>query len=567
MSPAGENTTVRSRSAQIYDGPRGAAPRAMLRALGYDDADFDKPQVGVASTWNRVTPCNAGLDKLRRRAAEQLETQGLVALEFDTISVSDGIAMGHEGMRASLVSREVIADSVELVAHAERFDAMFVLAGCDKTIPGMLMALVRLDLPGMFGYAGSLRPGRVDGRKVSLQDVYEAIGGLTSGRMGRDELESVERAACPTIGTCPGMFSANTMASAAEALGLTVLGMTTPLAPDQGREETMRHAVDALIAATQACRRPSDILRKVSFENAVALAAALGGSTNACLHLPAIAAEAKIDFGLADIDRVSRRTPQLAELRPVGRFMVDDLHAIGGVPRVLKELLDAELIDGTAGTLSGLTLEEAIERCAPFDNVDGQVLRTVASPVKSRGSYAVVWGNLAPDGAVTKIANEARGDHRGPARVFEDEQRAFEAVEKGTIKAGDTVILRYEGPVGGPGMPELTALTGALFGAGLGDSVAVVTDGRFGGGTRGMAIGHVTPEAAVGGPIAAIRDGDIIKIDIPTGEIDVEIDATEMEARLAALPDREPRYASGALAKYARLAGPASRGARADASH
>jgi dihydroxy-acid dehydratase len=536
----------------------------MLRALGYGDGDFEKPQVGVAATWNRVTPCNAGLDLLRSSAAAALEQQGLVALEFDTISVSDGIAMGHEGMRASLVSREVIADSVELVAHAERFDGMFVLAGCDKTIPGMLMALVRLDLPGIFAYAGSLVPGQVDGRKVSLQDVYEAIGARASGRIGAEELDAVERAACPTIGTCPGMFSANTMAGSAEALGLTVLGMTSPPAPSAARGELILRATEALTAAIDAGRRPSDILGKESFENALALAAALGGSTNACLHLPAIAAEAGIDFGLADIDRISRRTPQLAELRPVGRFMVEELHAIGGVPRVLKELLDADLIDGTAATLAGVSLGEEIESWGPYAEVDGQVLHPASDPVKPRGGYAVVWGSLAPDGAVTKIANEARDHHRGPARVFDDERLAFKAVKDGTIQAGDTVVLRYEGPVGGPGMPEMTALTGALFGAGFGDSVAVVTDGRFGGGTRGMAIGHVTPEAAVGGPIAAVREGDMIEIDIPAGRIELEVDPAEIAARLAALPDRTPRYTTGALAKYAMLAGPAARGARCE---
>ncbi len=555
----------RARSAELYDGWRGAAPRAMLRALGYGDEDFLKPQVGVAATWNRVTPCNAGLDVLRRQAAQALEGLGLVALEFDTISVSDGIAMGHEGMRASLISRDLIADSVELVAHAERFDALFLLAGCDKTIPGMMMALIRLDLPGVFAYAGSLRPGNLHGRKISLQDVYEAIGARAADLIGDAELDEVERAACPGVGTCAGMFSANTMASVAESLGLTVLGMTTPPADDRDRVEINRRATEALIAAHGAGLRASRVLTRASFENAVATAAALGGSTNACLHIPALAAEAGVEFGLADIDRVSRRTPQLAELRPVGRFMAEDLHAIGGVPSVLRELLAAGLIDGEAGTIYGPRLGEAIEAHAGAAP-DGEILRPASDPVKPRGGYAVLWGSLAPEGAVTKIANEARYGHRGPARVFDEEAAAFEAVKAGRIAAGDTVVLRYEGPVGGPGMPEMTALTGALFGAGFRDDVAVVTDGRFGGGTRGMAIGHVSPEAAVGGPIAAVRDGDMISIDVEAGRIELEVEPEEIAARLAALPARTPRYASGALAKYAKLAGSAARGARADVS-
>jgi dihydroxy-acid dehydratase len=549
----------RRRSSEIYDGPRGAAPRAMLRALGYDDEDFRKPQVGVGATWNRVTPCNANLGEIRADVAQELTRQGVLALEFDTISVSDGIAMGNEGMRASLVSRDWIADSVELVAHGERFDGVVGIAGCDKTIPGMLMALIRLDLPGVFGYGGSLRPGRFRGRDVSLQDVYEAIGAREAGHIDDAELDELERVACPGYGTCAGMFSANTMASVAEALGLTVLGMAAPPASHPDRVGVLRRAATALVQALEDWRRPSDILTKVSFENATALAAALGGSTNACLHLPALAGEAGIDFGLADIDRISRRTPQLAEMKPAGRFMMEDLHLVGGVPAVLRELLDAALIDGDAETITGRTLGEELASVARVEDPPTPVLRTVADPVKPRGGYGVLWGSLAPEGAVIKIANQSQLRHRGPARVFESERDAFEAAKDGVIQPGEVVVLRYEGPVGGPGMPEMTALTGAIFGTGLTD-VAVVTDGRFGGGTKGMAIGHVSPEAAVGGPIALVRDGDWIAIDVDAGTIDLEVDAAEFAARTAVPPAR--RYTSGVLAKYARLAGSAATGAR-----
>jgi dihydroxy-acid dehydratase len=551
----------RARSATIYDGVRGAAPRAMLRALGYGDGDFSKPQVGVAATWNRVTPCNANLDDLRGEAAQALARGGVLGLEFDTISVSDGIAMGNEGMRASLVSRDLIADSVELVSHAQWFDGLFLIAGCDKTVSGMLMGQIRTDLPSMFAYGGSLRPGWFRDRKVSLQDVYEAIGARTAGLIGDAELGELERVACPGAGTCAGMFSANTMASVAEGLGLTVLGMASAPADHADRHEITLVAAQVLLEALAAGTRPSSFLTTASFTNAVALAAALGGSTNACLHLPALAAEAGIEFGLSDIDRVSRGTPQLAEMKPAGRFMMEDLHEIGGTPAVLRELLDAGLIDGDAGTITGRTLGEELERRPSVAGRD-EILRTASDPVKPRGGYGVMWGSLAPDGAVTKIANQSQLRHRGPAVVFDGEDEAFAAAREGRIRPGDTVIVRYEGPVGGPGMPEMTALTGALFGAGIGKEVAVVTDGRFGGGTQGMAIGHVSPEAAAGGPLAAVRDGDMIRVDVEAGVLDVEVDAAEIERRLAELPARAPRYASGVLAKYARLAGSAATGAR-----
>jgi dihydroxy-acid dehydratase len=552
-------SAARRNSRKVYDGPRGAAARAMVRAMGHGDEDFGKPQVGVVATWNRVTPCNAHLGDIRSNVAQVLAAEGVLALEFDTISISDGIAMGNEGMRASLVSRDWIADSVELVVRGQSFDGIAGIAGCDKTIPGILMALIRMGVPGVFGYGGSLEPGRFHGGDVSLQDVYEAIGAHERGHIEDAELDGLERVACPGLGTCAGMFSANTMASVAEGLGLTVLGMASPPAKHPDREEVMRKAAHALISALEDWRRPSDILSVASFENATTVAAALGGSTNACLHLPALAGEAGIDFGLREIDRISRRTPQIAEMKPAGRYMMRDLHAAGGVPAVLRELLDAGLILGDARTVTGRSIGEELESVEVDPEPATAVLRTVSDPVKPRGGYAALWGSLAPEGAVTKIANESTLKHRGPARVFESERDAFKAVKDGLIRPGDVIVLRYEGPVGGPGMPEMTALTGAIFGAGMHD-VAIVTDGRFGGGTRGMAIGHVSPEAAVGGPIALVHDGDMITIDIEAGSIDLEVDAAEIAQRKPSPPP--PRYTSGVLAKYARLAGSAASGAR-----
>jgi len=544
----------------MLEGPQRAGARAMLRAFGLNDADFKKPQIGVGATWNKVTPCNAGLDVLRQAAARHLNEQGVVAYEFDTISVSDGISMGSAGMRASLVSRDWIADSVELVMRAQCYDGLLAIAGCDKSIPGMLLAMIRLDLPAVFAYGGSLAPGRLPDRDISLQDVYEAIGANAQGLMSADELKTVEKAACPGIGTCAGMFSANTMASVAEALGLTVPGMAAAPAAAPERLRVLHQAADALLTAVKSGIHPSDILTVRSMENATAVASALGGSTNACLHLLAIAAEAGIEFTLADIDRISRRTPQLADMKPAGRYMMRELHLAGGVPAVMRELLSAGLLHGDALTITGQTLAAQI---AAFPA--GQphpVLRTAAQPVKARGGYAILTGSLAPEGAVTKIANEARMHHTGPARCFDSEQAGAQAVRQGSIRPGDVVVLRYEGPVGGPGMPEMTALTGAIVGAGLGGEVAVVTDGRFGGGTKGLCIGHVAPEAAMGGPIALVRDGDRIEIDVESGRLHVDVSPAELEQRRAVLQPPAPRYRDGVLAKYARLVTSASKGAR-----
>src|SRR5579872_4403690 len=485
----------REHSRAVLDGAHRAGARAMLRAFGLGDEDFKKPQIGVCATWNRVTPCNAGLDVLRHAAAEQLNASGVIAYEFDTIAVSDGISMGSEGMRASLISRDWIADSVELMMRAHGYDGLLGIAGCDKSIPGMLMAMVRVNVPSVFAYAGSLAPGRMGEQDISLQDVYEAIGACEQGLISADQLNDVERAACPGIGTCAGMFSATTMVSIAEALGLTVLGMAAPPATAPERIQVVCQAAEALVVALKQGIKPSDILTRESLENATAVASTLGGSTNACLHLLAIAAEAGIEFSLADIDRISRRTPQLADMKPAGRYMMRDLHFAGGVPAVMRELLSAGLLQGRAMTICGCTLGEQI---AAFPR--GQphpVLRSVASPVKNRGGYAILRGSLAPEGAVTKIANEAKLYHRGVARCFDSEQEAATAVRQGNIAPTEVVVLRYEGPVGGPGMPEMTALTGAIVGSGLGGDVAVVTDGRFGGGTKGLCIGHIAPEAAL----------------------------------------------------------------------
>ena len=550
----------RRRSRAVLDGPDRAGARAMLRAFGLDDEDFRKPQVGVGATWNNVTPCNAGLDVLRQSAAEHLNRGGVVAYEFDTIAVSDGISMGSEGMRASLVSRDWIADSVELVMRAHGYDGLLGIAGCDKSIPGMLMAMVRLDLPAVFAYGGSLAPGRLVDRDISLQDVYEAIGARAQNLISDAELAAVERAACPGIGTCAGMFSANTMVSVSEALGLTVPGMAAPPAAAPDRMRVLHQAADALLKAVNGGICPSDILTRHSFENATAVASALGGSTNACLHLLAIAAEAGIEFTLADIDRISRNTPQLADMKPAGRFMMRELHLAGGVPAVMRELLSAGLLHGTSLTITGKTIAEQVESFPPGQS--HPVLGTMTSPIKSRGGYAILRGSLAPDGSVTKIANEVRMQHKGPARCFDSEQAGADAVRNGLIHPGDVVVLRYEGPVGGPGMPEMTALTGAIVGAGLGGLVAVVTDGRFGGGTKGLCIGHVTPEAALGGALALARDGDVINIDVEAGRLDIEVSSDELMSRYGSFRRPEPRYREGVLAKYARLVTSASTGAR-----
>jgi dihydroxy-acid dehydratase len=554
----GAGYSPREHSSQTYDGPDRAGARAMLYAMGIDDEHRNRPHIGVAATWNRVTPCNAGLDVIRARAAAVLDEADLLPLEFDTIGVSDGISMGSPGMRASLASRDWIADSVELVALAQGFDGLFAIAGCDKTIPGMLLAMVRLDLPAVYAYAGSKLPGHIDGRDISLQDVYEAVGLHQAGQIDDEQLSRIERTACPGIGTCAGMFSANTMSSLAEGLGLTVPGMASPPAEHPDRLAITSRAAEVLADAVRAGRRPSDILTYESFENAATLVSTLGGSTNGVLHLLALAVEAGIPFTLRDIDRISRRTPQLADMKPAGHYMMRDLHAAGGVPMVLAELLRAGLVHGDALTVTGRTLAEEV---ADIPLTDEPVVSRADHPHKPSGGYVALFGNLAPDGAVSKVANQSLVAFTGPARCFDTEHAAAEGARDGRIRAGDVVVIRYEGPVGGPGMPEMTAFTGALIGAGIGRETAVVTDGRFGGGTQGLAIGHVSPEAASGGPIGLVRDGDEIHIDLAAGVLDLRINEAELARRRAEHVPPPPRETSGVLAKFAQLATSAAQGA------
>jgi dihydroxy-acid dehydratase len=558
--PGRERGSARSRSWQVTEGPERAPARAMLRAVGFSEDDFGRSQVGVASSWNEVTPCNYHLDKLAALAKEGVRQGGAVPLEFTTIAVSDGIAMGHEGMKASLVSRDVIADSVELVMHAERFDALVGIAGCDKSEPGMLMAMARLNLPSVFLYGGTILPGTYRGRDVTIQDVFEAVGAHAKGRVSDEDLLGIERAACPTTGSCAGMYTANTMAAAAEALGMSLPGAASPPAVDYRREVFARESGIAVTKLLEAGIRPRDVLTKEAFENAIAVVMALAGSTNAVLHLMAIAHEAQVDLELDDFDRISRSVPHLVDVRPAGKFVMSDLDRVGGVPVVMRELLRAGLLHGNCLTVSGKTVEEnlaSMEVPVP----DGTVVHAMSEPIHAEGGTAILYGSLAPEGSVMKIAGAASLEFRGRARTFDSEQDAFEAVTSGAIVPGDVIVIRYEGPKGSPGMPEMLAVTAAVAGAGLGAEVALITDGRFSGASKGYSVGHISPEAFVGGPIALVREGDEIAIDAANRRIDLGIDDAELERRRSEWKAPEPRYATGALAKYARLVGSASRGA------
>ena len=550
----------RPRSWQVTEGPTRAPARAMLRAVGLSEEDFGRPQVGVASSWNEVTPCNYHLGKLAALAKEGVRSGGAVPLEFTTIAVSDGIAMGHEGMKASLISRDTIADSVELVMHAERMDALVGIAGCDKSEPGMLMAMARLNLPSVFLYGGTILPGTYDGRDVTIQDVFEAVGAHARGSMSDEDLLGIERAACPTAGSCAGMYTANTMAAAAEALGMSLPGAASPPAVDDRREEFARRSGEAVTALLETGVRPRDVMTRRAFENAIAVVMAVAGSTNAVLHLLAIAHEAGIELELDDFDRISRRVPHLVDVRPAGRFVMTDLDRAGGVQVVIKELLDAGLLDGDAVTVTGRTIAENLGDLAP-DAPDGEVVRPLSEPIHDEGGIAILSGSLAPDGSVMKIAGAASLVFRGRARPFDTEQDAFDAVTAGSILAGDVIVIRYEGPRGSPGMPEMLAVTAAVSGAGLGTEVALVTDGRFSGATKGYSVGHVAPEAFVGGPIALVHEGDEVVIDAANRSIELTVDPDELERRRAAWAAPEPRYTAGALAKYARVVGSASKGA------
>ncbi|MCW2547438.1 MAG: dihydroxy-acid dehydratase [Mycobacterium sp.] len=552
------------RSYEVTQGVERAPARAMLRAVGMGDGDWDKFQIGVASSWNEVTPCNLPLQRLAASSKEGVFAAGGYPLEFGTIAVSDGISMGHEGMRASLVSREVIADSVELVMHAERLDGSVLLAGCDKSLPGMLMAAARLDLASVFLYGGSILPGRMpDGRLSTVQDVFEAVGARTNGLIDDAQLAAIEKSACPSEGSCGGMYTANTMAAAAEALGMSLIGSASAPAVDHRRDGYARASGEAVVKLIEKGITSRQILTFDAFENAIAVVMALGGSTNAVLHLLAIAHEARVELTLDDFDRIGRQVPHIADVRPFGKYVMNDLDQIGGVPVVMRALLEAGLLHGDALTVSGRSLGDELSDLAPPD-LDGTVLAPLTRPLHATGGIAILHGSLAPDGAVVKSAGMDTLVFEGTAKVFDGEALAMDAVTEGRIVAGDIVVIRWEGPKGGPGMREMLAVTAAIKGAGLGKDVALLTDGRFSGATTGLCIGHVAPEAQDCGPIALVADGDRITLDVPNRKLDLHVSIDELERRRSGWKPLEPRYTRGALAKYARLVGSAAQGAVCD---
>jgi dihydroxy-acid dehydratase len=552
---------IKPRSREVTDGITRAPARAMLRAVGMGDDDWEKPQIGVASSWNEITPCNLSLDRLAKRAKEGVHAAGGYPLEFGTISVSDGISMGHEGMRASLVSREVIADSVETVMFAERLDGSVLLAGCDKSLPGMLMAAARLDLASVFVYSGSILPGRLgDRHDLTIIDVFEAVGACAAGRITQDELGEIERNACPGMGSCGGMYTANTMASVAEALGMALPGSAAPPAVDSRRDAVAIASGEAVVNLLRKGITARQIMTKKAFENAITVVMALGGSTNAVLHLLAIAHEAQVDLTLDDFNRIGDRTPHLADVKPFGRFVMTDVDRIGGVPVVLRALLDAGLLHGDALTVTGKTMAENLAEIAPPDP-DGAIIHAMTEPIHRTGGLTILRGSLAPEGAVVKSAGFDADVFEGTARVFDGEQGAMDAVTEGTLRPGDVVVIRYEGPRGGPGMREMLAVTGAIKGAGLGKDVLLLTDGRFSGGTTGLCIGHVAPEATDGGPIGLVADGDPIRLDLAARTLDLLVDEAELARRRETWTPPPPRYTTGVLAKYAKLVGSAAQGA------
>jgi dihydroxy-acid dehydratase len=553
------DTFPKLRSKALTQGANRAGARAMLRASGLTDEDFQKPLVGVANTWIEIGPCNYHLRELAEHVKAGIRKAGGTPLEFNTVSISDGITMGTEGMRASLISREVIADSIELVARGNLFDALVVLVGCDKTIPGGIMAVARLNIPGLVLYGGSIAPGQFEGHAVTIQDVYEAIGSHSAGKMNDARLLALEKSACPGAGACGGQFTANTMALVSEFLGISPIGLSGVPATDKGKARAGEQAGEMVLDLLRKDTRPSEIITKIAIENAIAGVAATGGSTNAVLHLLAIANEAKLPLAIDDFDRVSRRTPIIADLKPGGRFVATDLFAAGGTALIAKRMLEAGLLKGEALTVSGKTLGQEAE--AAKETPKQEVVRDLKNPIKPTGGLVILKGNLAPEGCVIKVAGHNVQKFRGPARVFDGEEGAFAAVEKGDIKAGEVIVIRYEGPKGGPGMREMLAVTAALVGSGLGDSVALLTDGRFSGATHGLMAGHVAPEAARGGPIAALADGDTIVFDIPNRTLDVELTADQIAGRLAGWKAPAPRFASGVMAKYAFLVSSSSQGA------
>ncbi|MBP1327517.1 dihydroxy-acid dehydratase [Leucobacter exalbidus] len=556
---------MKPRSRDVTDGIEKAAARGMLRAVGMGDEDWVKPQIGIASSWNEITPCNLSLDRLARGAKEGVHAGGGYPMQFGTISVSDGISMGHEGMHFSLVSREVIADSVETVMMAERLDGSVLLAGCDKSLPGMLMAAARLDLASVFLYAGSIAPGWVklsDGteKQVTIIDAFEAVGACVAGTLSEEDLKRVECAIAPGEGACGGMYTANTMACVAEALGMSLPGSAAPPSADRRRDYFSHRAGEAVVNMLRLGITSRDILTKKAFENAITVAMVLGGSTNAVLHLLAIAREAEVELTLDDFTRIGAVTPHLADMKPFGQYVAEDFDRVGGMPVVMKALLDAGLMHGDALTVTGKTLAENLADLDPAP-IDGKVIRQLDDPLHAAGGLSILKGTIAPEGAVVKTAGFDAERFEGPARVYERERAAMDALEEGAIQKGDIVVIRYEGPKGGPGMREMLAITAAIKGAGLGKDVLLLTDGRFSGGTTGLCIGHIAPEAADGGPIALVRDGDLIRVDIAQGTLDLLVDPAELEARKENWAPLPPRYTRGVLAKYAKLVHSASEGA------
>ncbi len=556
---------MKPRSRDVTDGIEKTASRGMLRAVGMGDDDWVKPQIGVASSWNEVTPCNLSLDRLADAAKTGVHAAGGYPLEFGTISVSDGISMGHEGMHFSLVSREVIADSVETVMQAERLDGSVLLAGCDKSLPGMLMAAARLNLSSVFLYAGSIAPGWVrleDGteKEVTIIDAFEAVGACKAGKMSEEDLGRIERAICPGEGACGGMYTANTMASIAEALGMSLPGSASPPSADRRRDNWAHRSGEAVVNLLRQGITARDIMTKKSFENAIAVLMAFGGSTNAVLHLLAIAREADVDLTLDDFNRIADKVPHLGDLKPFGRYVMNDVDRVGGVPVLMKALLDAGLLHGDVLTVTGKTMAENLASINPPDP-DGKIIRAMGNPIHKTGGISILRGSMAPDGAVVKTAGFDLADFTGPARVFDRERAAMDALTEGSIKAGDVVVIRYEGPKGGPGMREMLAITAAIKGAGLGKDVLLLTDGRFSGGTTGLCIGHIAPEATDGGPIALVRDGDLIRVDIATRSLELLVEPEELVARKQDWQPLPPRYTRGVLAKYSKLVHSAAEGA------
>jgi len=554
---------MKPRSGLVTDGMERAPARGMLRAVGFKDEDFAKPQIGVASSWNEITPCNLSLDRLAKASKKGVIEAGGFPMQFGTISVSDGISMGHEGMHFSLVSREVIADSVEAVMQAERLDGMVTFAGCDKSLPGMMMAAARLDVASVFVYAGSIMPGKVDGRDVTIIDAFEAVGACARGLISQEEVDKIERAICPGEGACGGMYTANTMAAVGEAIGLSLPGSASPPSIDRRRDDYAVKSGAAVVELIRLGITTRQILTKKAFENAITVVMALGGSTNAVLHLLAIAHEAEVDLTLEDFQRVGAKVPLLGDLKPFGKYVMTDVDKVGGIPVILRALLDAGLLHGDCLTVTGKTMAENLKDIKPPDP-DGEILRAVKNPMSLGGGITILNGSLTPEGAVCKTAGIEVELFEGPAKVFEREQAAMDALENGSIVAGDVVVIRYEGPKGGPGMREMLMITGAIKGAGLGKSVLLLTDGRFSGGTTGLCVGHVSPEAVDGGPIAFVKNGDRVRIDVKNRKLDLLVDEKEMAERRKSFKPLSHKYRRGVLAKYSKLVGSAAKGAVCD---